>query len=246
MSIDATISDDATTDVLGLDSTYVDPWYLLRISSRFHPEHAALGSAHRPLVRAYSPNAGTATVGLGHIYAEGAVGSTSAVTTGHLGCPYCSGVAQGTGYLLGPNDWSQYTRSDSAHHVEPWGPAPVASMLSARFWGRLLTFVEWAPNWDGHGAEHVSRETAERAAHVAEQVYGVAREPFVAPAGDGTLLLQWDFRGGVSVETFVGPPGSVWEAAVETLDGHSSEVPIGSLADLRKTLVRARTAAAAP
>ena len=114
--------------------------------------------------------------------------------------------------------------------------------LSRDFWERLLRFVEWAPGWDGHGAEHIDYPTAAYAGSVAEQTLEVAPEPVVAPAGDGSLLLEWSLQNGVRVEVFVQQSSLDSAAVVQT--GQVDEVPLTGVEDLlavlREATARAR------
>ncbi len=106
--------------------------------------------------------------------------------------------------------------------------------LSKEFWGRLLRFVEWAPDWDGQGAEHITSATAAHAGRVAEEALAVTPEPLVAPAGDGSLLLEWDLPNGVAVEVFV--QGEELEPAAVAQEGCVEEVPVGGVDDLLAVL----------
>ena len=129
----------------------------------------------------------------------------------------------------------------------PWSDAPVdASVdepppdspgaLPLEFFFRLLRFVEWEPGWDGAEAEHVDRATAERALRTAKDMLAVAPEPFVAPAPSGSLLLQWDFPGGRSVEVYVDGETDFPESATLTREGVVYEVDLAGPAALRSLL----------
>ncbi len=106
--------------------------------------------------------------------------------------------------------------------------------LSKEFWGRLLRFVEWAPDWDGQGAEHITSATAAHAGRVAEEALAVTPEPLVAPAGDGSLLLEWKLASGVRVEVFV--EESELDAAAVVEEGEVDEVPLTCVGDLLAVL----------
>ena len=114
--------------------------------------------------------------------------------------------------------------------------------LSRAFWERLLRFVEWAPDWDAQGAEHITFATASTAATVAEEALTVAPEPIVAPAGDGSLLLEWDLPNEVTVELYV--RDADLEPAAVAQGARVEEVPVAGVADilaiLRDALARGR------
>ena len=131
----------------------------------------------------------------------------------------------------------------------PWGdaadydaqaadsPSDAGADLSDAFIGRLFEFVEWGPGWDGAGAEHVAHGTAEKALTTARRMRVIAPEPFVAPAPTGSLLLQWDFADGVSVEVYVDSEEDfpAW-AAVALGGGNVHEVELSGLASLEALL----------
>ncbi len=123
----------------------------------------------------------------------------------------------------------------AAKSPRPGGKTPGGD-LSLDFLSRLLTFVEWRPGWDGGAAEHVDHVTAERAIAIARTMRAVAPEPFVAPAPSGSLLLQWDFREGASVEVFVDSDSEFPEFAAVTREGQVHEVALTDAANLRALL----------
>ena len=123
--------------------------------------------------------------------------------------------------------------------------ADAAISLSADFRDRLETFVGWDEDWDGLGAARILRPTADRAKRVAELSLGVAPEPFVAPAGDGSLMLEWELANGAVVGIFVpGERDDEWEPASVTRGDDVVEHDIRSDADLVDLLRRVASARA--
>lgn len=115
-------------------------------------------------------------------------------------------------------------------------PSEASAELSFEFIFRLLEFVEWSPGWDGADAEHVARATAQKAMETARRTRGIAPEPFVAPAPTGSLLLQWDFADGVSVEVYVDGEEDFPAWAAVALGGNIHEVELSGLASLEALL----------
>lgn len=116
----------------------------------------------------------------------------------------------------------------------------LASRLSSAFWQRLRRFVEWGPSWDGQGAARISSRTAARAVAVARASLATAHEPFVSPAADGSLLLEWKLTDSVSAELFIEDTTASAVLLVEDERG-VSEVALprltevgAALADLRR------------
>ena len=125
------------------------------------------------------------------------------------------------------------SRAIRAHEASP--PA-----LSAAFRERLAAFTGWDEDWDGLGAERIRGRTAERAALVAELALEVAPEPFAAPAGDGSLMLEWELPNGAVVGVFIpGGDDEAWEPASVTRGEQVVEHDIRSAADLADLLRRA-------
>ena len=125
------------------------------------------------------------------------------------------------------------SRAIRAHEARP--PA-----LSAAFRERLAAFTGWDEDWDGLGAERIRGRTAERAALVAELALEVAPEPFAAPAGDGSLMLEWELPNGAAVGVFIpGGDDEAWEPASVTRGEQVVEHDIRSAADLVDLLRRA-------
>ena len=124
------------------------------------------------------------------------------------------------------------------------GPASAApaTHLSDDLIERLLRFVAWEPGWDGESAEQIETQTAFRAMKTAKDMLPVAAEPFVAPALGGSLLLQWDFADGTSVEVYVDPDATFPESAALDRGGIVYEVPLTGHESLR-CLLENRTAA---
>lgn len=89
--------------------------------------------------------------------------------------------------------------------------------LSGELIQRLLEFVAFKPNWDGHDGQSVPVAAAARAYALASAASRDFGEPFVAPCGDGSLLMQWD-RGNLSVEAFARPSGHLGAAVVTDHD----------------------------
>lgn len=110
----------------------------------------------------------------------------------------------------------------------------TASRLSTDFWGKLIKFMYWEPNWDGLGAKKIAMATAMRAARVAELAIDTAPEPFVAPAGDGSLMLEWELTSGAMVGLFVSSEegDDIWEPASVSRGAEVIEHDIRSAADL--------------
>lgn len=109
----------------------------------------------------------------------------------------------------------------------PWLP-------NVPFMERLLRFTSWSPNWDGDGAAHIDVRTAIKALVTAQACGVIAGDAFVAPSPDGSLLLQWDFRDGSTVELFIEESG--FESAVIVKETEVKEVPLTGLSDLRRLL----------
>lgn len=141
-----------------------------------------------------------------------------------------------------PAPWSEPLASfgfvGDQHGSSPNRQPDDPEALPSSFWSRLLRFVAWSPGWDGEEAAHIAEATATRAGQIAE---GVASEagvvPLVAPASDGSLLLEWALPNGISVELFVTEEG--WEPAVTSDPEGVEEHEIGSIDDLRGILKRA-------
>ncbi|MYI83461.1 MAG: hypothetical protein F4056_09340 [Chloroflexi bacterium] len=132
--------------------------------------------------------------------------------------------------------FGSWQSSPESSHVTPESPATSPRSLPMQFLVRLLQFVEWGPGWDGAGAEHVDRATAEVALRTAESMLTAAPEPFVAPAPSGSLLLQWDFADGSSVEVYVDSETDFPSAATLTRDGVVYEVELIGPTTLRSLL----------
>ena len=113
-------------------------------------------------------------------------------------------------------------------------PGITASRLSTDFWGKLIKFMCWEPNWDGLGAQRITMSTAMRAVRVAELAIDATPEPFVAPAGDGSLMLEWELPAGVVVGLFVSSEegDDAWEPASISRGTEVIEHDIRSAADL--------------
>ncbi len=119
---------------------------------------------------------------------------------------------------------------------EPSSAVPLRCSLG--FIRRLLEFVGWQPGWDGEAAEHVEISTALSAVETAQAMLEVAAEPFVAPAPSGSLLLQWDFADGTSVEVYVDGEAAFPEWAVLTREDVVHEVRLDGPGALRSLLER--------
>ena len=125
------------------------------------------------------------------------------------------------------------SRAIRAHGARP--PA-----LSAAFRERLAAFTGWDEDWDGLGAERIRGRTAERAALAAELALEIAPEPFAAPAGDGSLMLEWELPNGAVVGVFIpGGDDEAWEPASVTRGEQVVEHDVRSTADLADLLRRA-------
>lgn len=112
--------------------------------------------------------------------------------------------------------------------------AAAATRLSNDFWTRVLKFTSWSESW---GGEPIPFDVAKRAAEIAESALELAPEPFVAPANDGSLLLQWDFPNGRTFEYFIEDIES-WEPGALTVDGVVHEMPVSSQDELLQLLRR--------
>lgn len=118
-------------------------------------------------------------------------------------------------------------------------PSPPPA-LSAAFRERLAAFAGWDEGWDDLGAERIGERTAERAARAAELALDAAPEPFVAPAGDGSIMLEWELPNGAAVGVFIpGGDEEAWEPASVTRGEQVVEHDIHSAADLVDLLRRA-------
>lgn len=105
--------------------------------------------------------------------------------------------------------------------------------LGATFWSRLVDFLAWDENWDGLGASKITMRTAMQAARAAELALKHAPEPFAAPAGDGSIMLEWELQNGAVVGVFIPGGGEeAWEPASVTRDDTAAEHDIHSAADL--------------
>ncbi len=118
--------------------------------------------------------------------------------------------------------------------VEPAPPQVTSVWMD--FISRLLKYVEWEPGWDGGNAEHIDHSTARTALETAESMQAVAPVPFVAPAPSGSLLLQWDFPDGTSVEVYVDNEADFPEWAALTRAGVVYEIELTGPAGLRALL----------
>lgn len=125
----------------------------------------------------------------------------------------------------------------SAIEVSRLGTPPE---LSEMFVERILRFVSWAPAWDGQDASTVAVDATKRAVLIARRSLRYGPEPFVAPAADGSLLLQWDFPDGSSVECFVTSDGFDHISLTDD-SGQVREVPVKSEDDLMSFLSRHST-----
>ena len=98
-----------------------------------------------------------------------------------------------------------------------------------------MRFTAWAPNWDEMGADHITLSTASHAIQLAQEALAVAAEPFVAPAADGSLMLQWRFPNGAEVEFYVEPDETVGTAVVD-VSGQIHEISVSSVESLLRVL----------
>ena len=154
------------------------------------------------------------------------------MTTATLAAPKAFGadVEQGE---RESQSWAN-SQEDNVFTVEAQPPSPKPPFFD--FISRLLEFVEWAPGWDGAGAEHVDHATAKAALATAQSMRAVAPEPFVAPAPSGSLLLQWDFADERSVEVYVDSESEFPATATLTREGVVHEVELTGPAALRSLL----------
>ena len=135
-------------------------------------------------------------------------------------------------------------RDDDANVLTLGLPNPEMA-LSLDFLSRLLRFVAWEPGWDGERAEHIDHDTAVRALVTAISMRAVAPEPFIAPAPSGSLLLQWDFDDGASVEIYVDSETGFPDSAALTCEGIVYEVGLIDPSALRSLLAERATLATA-
>ena len=60
---------------------------------------------------------------------------------------------------------------------------------------RLNTLAQLPQNWDSYGAPPINSQTTERAALTLREILGTGEVevplPFIAPAGDGTIVMEW-------------------------------------------------------
>lgn len=101
----------------------------------------------------------------------------------------------------------------------------AAAALSEELVQRLLEFVAFKPNWDGHDGHSVPVAAASRAYALARAASTDFGEPFVAPCGDGSLLLQWD-QADLSIETFALPSGELGPALITAGDSITEAVVV--------------------
>ena len=101
---------------------------------------------------------------------------------------------------------------------------------------RLLRFVALEPGWDGALSEPVARSTVVRACALARSLRDVVPDPFVTPATDGSLLLQWDFTDGASIEVYVSADQPAPDSAAVVIDSIVHEVTLDGDITLRGIL----------
>jgi len=71
---------------------------------------------------------------------------------------------------------------------------------------KLTALEDLTPEWDGYGAPVISPLAIAAARAFLTRVGGDVQEPFVAPAGDGEVMVEWD-HDGESLEFTFGPDG---------------------------------------
>jgi len=125
-------------------------------------------------------------------------------------------------------------RSAAARSVSSGRGIPSPTPASAAFRERIDEIVALEPNWDLAGAEPISAATGKMVLQVAEAVLDLAAEPFVGPAPDGTVLLQWTMADGRVIDAYV---GEEWPEFVMVDDsGEVVEVEIPEPEALRRQL----------
>ena len=80
---------------------------------------------------------------------------------------------------------------------------PTMPKLSWDIWSRAMGFVDWLEAWDGQGAKRITRDVAIRSIEIANLVKHIAGEPFLAPAGDGSIQMKWRFGDDSSISVYV-------------------------------------------
>lgn len=127
--------------------------------------------------------------------------------------------------------------------VSGWHRGGTPIVLSREILSNALRFVSWLPDWDGEAAERVDPELALNALDIANRMSPVAGEPKVAPAIDGSLLLEWDFAGGSTIEVFVETAGIFPDCAVLEDGDLIEEIELSNGDDLQ-SLLRAHSLSA--
>ena len=89
--------------------------------------------------------------------------------------------------------------------------SPYVKELPKVISDRLNKFAQLPQNWDSYGAPPIRPQTIELAASVLREIlaYEAAKDvplPFVAPAGDGTIVMEWKTEWGKELILDV-PPG---------------------------------------
>lgn len=119
------------------------------------------------------------------------------------------------------------------------------SGLSAELVKRAHRFARRGPNWDGLGAEPITMPIADHTLDIARQMRDVAGEPFLAPAGDGSIQMLWSFDGDVSFSVFVDDALRFPDSYVVDAAGEISSGDLDGAADLKSQL-QARSRAVEP
>lgn len=75
-----------------------------------------------------------------------------------------------------------------------------SSSLPPELSDRLNRLATLPQNWDSYGAAPINPKTIKRVRSILREIFAVGAKdiphPFIAPANDGTLVLEWETRNG--------------------------------------------------
>ena len=101
-----------------------------------------------------------------------------------------------------PNLWTRRdSRTEEDRTFEPSAPSDIPEKSPIQ--EKIDELVLLGEDWDSEGAEAIPDEVAKRAGGIAESVSDIAGDPFIAPAPDGSVFLEWEFPSKASIAIFV-------------------------------------------
>jgi hypothetical protein len=103
----------------------------------------------------------------------------------------------------------------------------MTSLAIARKADPLAGYERYAgTNWDGCGAEPITRATLASARLFLSRLPDTLGAPDVAPGAEGTIGLEWSFRDQKVRKLFIDiGPGNVWSASWRRASGERQTLP---------------------